>query len=155
MGTVPLLYWYWWCLALVLAALEMFLPGVAFLWVAGAAALTGLIALVAAPPPSVQMALFGLLATAAWYLSRRFSRREPADRGSGTLNRRGEHYLGRVVTLDEAIVNGQGRARIGDGIWSVAAAADLPAGTAVRVTGADGAILRVEKAGGNTGPDDR
>lgn len=149
MENFHILYWYWWCLALVLAALEMFLPGAAFLWIAGAAALTGLLALVLEPAPAWQVALFGGLAAAAWYLSRRFSAHEPADALSGTLNRRGEQYLGQVVALEEAIINGKGRARIGDGMWSVCAAADMPAGTIVRVIGVDGAILRVESAQGS------
>lgn len=146
MESFRILFWYWWCLALVLAALEMFLPGAAFLWVAGAAALVGLATLAADPAPAWQLALFGVLAAAAWYLSRRVSGREPGDALSGTLNRRGEQYLGQIVTLAESIVNGRGRARIGDGMWSVSAASDMPAGTNVRITGIDGAILRVEAA---------
>lgn len=152
MENVRILYWYWWCLALMLAALEMFLPGAAFLWIAGAAALVGLLALVLEPEPAWQLALFGGLAAAAWYLSRRFSAHEPADALSGTLNRRGEQYLGQVVTLEEAIINGRGRARIGDGIWTVSAVTDMPAGTIVRIIGVDGAILRVEPAQGGDAP---
>lgn len=140
------LYWYWWCLALVLAALEMFLPGAAMLWIGGAAAVVGLIVLVVDIPLPAQLVLFGVLAVLAWFLSRLVARRDPRDGQSGTLNRRGEQYLGHVLTLEEAIVNGYGRARVADGLWRVAANADLPQGTRVRVTGVDGAVLRVEGA---------
>ncbi len=149
MENVRILYWYWWCLALMLAALEMFLPGAAFLWVAGAAALVGMVTLLTDPAPAWQLVLFGGMAVASWYLSRRFGGAEPADILSGTLNRRGEQYLGQTVTLAEAVINGKGRARIGDGIWSVSATTDMPAGTHVRVTGVDGALLRVEAAHGD------
>lgn len=140
------LYWYWWCLALVLAALEMFIPGAALLWIGGAAGVVGVIALVFDIRLVTELVLFGALAVLAWFLSRLLARRDPGDTQSGTLNRRGEQYLGQVLTLEEAIVNGYGRARVADGIWRVAGAADLPQGSRVRVTGVDGTILRVESA---------
>ncbi|MBJ7415231.1 MAG: NfeD family protein [Niveispirillum sp.] len=146
MEGVRVLYWYWWCLALVLAALEMFIPGAALLWIGGAAAVVGLAALVFDIGLVTELVLFGVLAVLAWFLSRLLARRDPDDTQSGTLNRRGEQYLGQVLTLEEAIVNGYGRARVADGIWRVAGAADLPQGSRVRVTGVDGAILRVESA---------
>ncbi len=146
MEGIRVLYWYWWCLALVLAALEMFIPGAALLWIGGAAGVVGLAALVFDIGLVTELVLFGVLAVLAWFLSRLLARRDPDDTQSGTLNRRGEQYLGQVLTLEEAIVNGYGRARVADGIWRVAGAADLPQGSRVRVTGVDGAILRVEGA---------
>lgn len=143
MNGFQMVFWYWWALALALAALEMFIPGAAFLWVAGAAALVGFIAMVPGVEPPVQVALFGALAVAAWLISRRIARPDPADDQAGYLNRRGDQYLGRIFTLDEAMVNGQGRARVGDSLWSVAGPGDLPAGAQVRVIGVDGAILQV------------
>lgn len=140
------LYWYWWCLALVLAALEMFIPGAALLWIGGAAGVVGVAALVFDIGLATELVMFGVLAVLAWFLSRLLARRDPDDMQSGTLNRRGEQYLGQVLTLEEGIVNGYGRARVADGIWRVAGAADLPQGSRVRVTGVDGAVLRVEGA---------
>lgn len=140
------LCWYWWCLALVLAALEMFIPGAALLWIGGAAAVVGLAALVFDIGLATELVMFGVLAVLAWFLSRLLARRDPTDMQSVTLNRRGEQYLGQVLTLEEGIVNGYGRARVADGIWRVAGAADLPRGSRVRVTGVDGAVLRVEGA---------
>jgi len=48
----------------------------------------------------------------------------------------------REFILDEAIVNGRGRMRVDDGIWTVEGT-DLPAGSKVRVTEVSGATLRV------------
>lgn len=146
MEGVRVLYWYWWCLALVLAALEMFIPGAALLWIGGAASVVGIAALVFDIGLVAELVMFGVLAVLAWFLSRLLARRDPDDTQSGTLNRRGDQYLGQILTLEEAIVNGYGRARVADGIWRVAGAADLPQGSRVRVTGVDGAILRVEGA---------
>ncbi|MFV3077519.1 NfeD family protein [Niveispirillum fermenti] len=146
MDGLRILFWYWWCLALALAALEMFIPGAAFLWVAGAAGLTGLVVLAVDLPEPVQVALFGALAVAAWLLSRRYAGREPLDNTATTLNRRADQYVGRVLVLEEALSNGYGRARIGDSVWRVAGNEELPVGTRVRVTRVDGATLHVEPA---------
>ena len=61
------------------------------------------------------------------------------------LNRRGEQLIGQVVTLEEATVNGRGRARVGDSLWRVTGP-DLAAGTRVRITGIDHGTLVVEAA---------
>lgn len=144
MAQGPVLFWYWWCLALALAALEMFIPGAALLWVAGAAALVGLAAWIF-PTLGItgELLLFGLLATAAVLASRRLFPRDAADNQSGTLNRRGEQYIGRVVTLVSAIEDGRGRAQLGDTQWTVVADQDLPVGTRVRIVAVDGPTLKV------------
>ncbi len=61
------------------------------------------------------------------------------------LNRRPDQLVGRVVAVEEAIAHGRGKVRIGDTLWIVEGA-DMPAGTEVRVTATQGAILRVERA---------
>ena len=61
------------------------------------------------------------------------------------LNRRGEQYVGRRLTLDEPIVNGRGQVKVDNSTWRVEGA-DLPAGTPVIVTGVRGTILNVERA---------
>ena len=62
-----------------------------------------------------------------------------------TLNRRGEQMIGRTAVLSEPIQNGRGKAKIDDSVWRVEGS-DLPAGTQIKVTGVDGAILKVEAA---------
>jgi len=61
------------------------------------------------------------------------------------LNRRPDQLVGRVVAVEEAIAHGRGKVRIGDTLWIVEGS-DMPAGTEVRVTATQGAILRVERA---------
>jgi inner membrane protein len=48
-----------------------------------------------------------------------------------------------VYTLSEAIVQGRGKAQVGDGSWIVAGS-DAPAGARVRVLGVEGTVLQVE-----------
>jgi inner membrane protein len=61
------------------------------------------------------------------------------------LNRRPDQLVGRVVAVEEAITHGRGKVRIGDTLW-IAEGPDAPAGAEVRVTAAQGAVLRVERA---------
>ncbi|MQP64131.1 NfeD family protein [Niveispirillum sp. SYP-B3756] len=137
-------FWHWWALALLLGGLEMFLPGAAFLWVGGAAALTGLVMFVAPGlGESVQLMLFGALAVVAFLTSRRFARPDALDEGNNTLNRRGEQYIGQWLMLETPLSNGHGRARLGDSSWPVLGDGELPAGTRVKVVGIDGVNLRV------------
>jgi membrane protein implicated in regulation of membrane protease activity len=69
-------------------------------------------------------------------------RSPPSER---RLNRRAEYHVGRLFTLDDAIVDGRGRLKIDDTVWLIAGP-DLPAGTHVRVTGVDNTLLCVEPA---------
>ncbi len=61
------------------------------------------------------------------------------------LNARGTKHIGRLVVIEQPIEAGRGRVRIGDGWWS-AEGPDLEAGAQVRVIGARGVVLIVERA---------
>jgi membrane protein implicated in regulation of membrane protease activity len=145
MEQVALHYW-WWILALVLIAIEVVLPGYFMLWIGIAAGLTGLVVLMAPGLSALAQALaFAALAflscAAYWYWLRpRLVRDEP---GEQRLNRRGEQQIGQRYVLAEAIVNGRGKAKVGDGLWLVRGP-DLPAGSTVVVTGVDGNTLLVQ-----------
>ncbi len=138
-------FWHWWVLAALLGAVEILAPGAAFLWLGGAAGLVGL-ALFVWPAMSweLQGLLFALLAIAAVVGVRMLAARSAHTTSTPNLNRRAEQYIGTMHTLDSPIVNGLGRAQVGDGLWTVVGP-DLPAGTRVRVVGADGTRLKVEK----------
>jgi hypothetical protein len=68
------------------------------------------------------------------------------------LNRRPNQLVGRLVTLEEAIAHGRGKARIGDTVW-VVEGPDAPAGAQVRVSAARGTVLVVEPTQGFGGQD--
>ena len=144
MEQVALHYW-WWILALVLIAIEVVLPGYFMLWIGIAAGITGLVMLVAPGLSTLNQALvfvaLAFLSCAAyWYWLRpRLMRNEPGD---ARLNRRGEQKIGQRYVLAEAIVNGRGKARVGDGLWLVSGP-DLPVGSMVEVVGVDGTTLLV------------
>lgn len=137
----------WWLLALVLIGVELMVPGYFMLWIGIAAAAMGLV-LMFVPELSfmAQAVVFAVLALISCFVYWRFVRRalnEPSDQPR--LNRRAEQFIGRRYVLDSAIVNGQGKARVGDSLWLVEGP-DLPVGATVEVIGVDGATLRVQKA---------
>ena len=138
-------FYLWWVLALVLIALEVILPGYFMLWIGVAAALTGLLLLgVPALSLLLQAIAFGVLAFAAcagyWYLLRpRLQREQP---GHEHLNHRGAQMIGKRYELVEPIVNGRGKAKVGDSQWLVSGP-DLPLGATVEVIGVDGTTLKV------------
>jgi inner membrane protein len=139
------LTWYhWWIAAAVLAILETFLPGAVAIWFAAAAVVVGALQLVVPMPWQLQLVLFGVLGATTIVLWRRYrTPEEPLTSDQPSLNQRGAQYLGQVLELVEPIADGQGKVRVADTVWLVRGV-DAPMGARVRVTGVDGAMLKVE-----------
>ncbi|MEP7349276.1 MAG: NfeD family protein [Sphingorhabdus sp.] len=129
--------------AVVLGGLELLLPGIFLVWIAIAAALTGIATVFLDIPVIGQLVLFSLLAVAAVYSARKSYRAIGNSSADPMLNDRGARLTGEIVTVVEAIQNGTGRVKVGDGVWS-ARGADAGVGDKVRVTGSDGTVLLVE-----------
>lgn len=143
--------WNWIVLGFILLLLELLLPGVFFLWIGVAALIVGTIAILIGSAAGfawqAQVVLFLILAVITAFGGRKLMGAHESATDEPLLNKRGEQLVGRTATLEEAIVNGRGRARIGDTIWRIKGA-DLPAGTRVRVTGFDQGTLTVEPVEG-------
>ncbi|WP_374443667.1 NfeD family protein [Stella sp.] len=141
-----ILFWHWLSLGAVLVAVEILAPGVYFLWLGIAALLVGGVSWFW---PDLhwqyQVLLFAVFCVTDVALSRRWMRPRPEGTDQPHLNRRGEQYVGRLLTLDRPIVDGVGRVHVEDTMWRVTGP-DLPAGARVRVVGVDGATLRVDAA---------
>jgi membrane protein implicated in regulation of membrane protease activity len=138
-------HWIWLLGAVLLALFELAVPGVYLVWFAAAAAATGLLTLAVGIDVAFQFVLFSLLSIAAVYGGRRIYERNPQPTADPLLNDRVARLRGETLTLTADIENGRGRVRVGDGVWTCKGP-DLPAGTRVRVTGADGQCLTVERA---------
>jgi len=136
-------HWAWLVLALLLGVAEVLTATTLVMWMAIAAMLVGLtVALFPALAWEFQLIAFAslsLLSIASWriYLGKR-----PIATDEPRLNRRAEQYVGRTVTLAEGIVDGHGRLRVDDILWRIEGP-DLPRGTRVVITGADGGLLIV------------
>lgn len=140
-----LTWWHWLVLAMLLVIIEIIAPSFYFLWIATAAGLMTLVTLVWPQLQwELQLLLFGGLSIATLLLQWAFLRgHKPKPSDQPQLNRRGEQYTGRVLTLVEPIENGYGAVRVDDTRWRVTGP-PLPAGRSVRVIGMNGMTLRVD-----------
>ena len=137
--------WLWFALAVVLFVLESIVPGVHFVWFGVSAVVVGLLALIAPIAWQWQLISFALVALVAVFWVRRTSREESSKPDVPDLNVRGAQYIGRFLTVEDAIINGRGKVRVGDTMWS-AEGEDAAKGTRVKVTGVDGTVLVVVRA---------
>lgn len=143
MDDILFTYWGWFIAALVLAGLEIAAPGAFMIWLAGAAAVTGLLTLVLGFGWELQLVAFALFAVAAILAGRAYLRRNPIVSEDAALNRRADRLIGEVVTVVEPISKGRGRVQVADSPW-LAIGPDMAAGTRARVVRVDGARLIVE-----------
>jgi inner membrane protein len=136
-------HWWWLLGAALLGILEIFFPGVFLIWMAAAAAVTGIAVALTPLPVAIQLILFALLAIAAVYAGRRYYERNPVPSSDPLLNDRTARLVGQRVTVVKAIAHGEGRVRVGDGVWA-ASGPDAEEGSTMVVTGAHGTCLEVE-----------
>jgi hypothetical protein len=141
-------FWHWLIFGVLLMALEVVAPAMVVMWFGFGAIVAG-IALWLFPelPQGGQILIFALVSLVsvfAWRKSR--FREENITSDTPDLNNRLYSHIGKEYVLTEAIINGRGSIRVGDTAWRVHGA-DTPSGTRVRVTGVDGVIFTVEKAG--------
>jgi len=139
----PLNHWTWWIAGVLLVALEVALPGTFLLWLGVSALIVGAV-IYFAPDLGVafQFALFAVFSLLAIFLSRRYLQKHRTAEQTA-LSARGAHYIGRVVTVEDALTGGAGKVRVEDTVWR-AQGADAAAGARVKITGISGATFQVE-----------
>ncbi|MBG6241064.1 MAG: NfeD family protein [Candidatus Symbiopectobacterium sp. Dall1.0] len=137
-------HWVWLSLGGLLLAAEMLGASGYLLWSGVSAVIIGLLTWVLPLPWAWQGTLFAVLtiiiALLWWYWLRSRSRRV-AD--ATLLNQRSRQLIGVRATVTEAVVDGIGRARIGDSTWRIKTDEALPVGTTVEVIAVDGITLHV------------
>ena len=137
-------YWDWLALGTVLLILEVFGAGGYLLWAGIAGIIVGVLTfLIPGLSWTLQLPLFGVLAilTAVYWWRRQRGTVDSGDQPN--LNRRGHELIGRTFIVQQAIVEGRGKIKVGDSVW-MAVGPDAPVGTPVRVTAQNGAVLSVE-----------
>jgi len=137
--------WLWFIIAVAMIVLETVIPGVHFMWFGMAAAIVGAVVLIHPLPIAVQLVAFAVIAMVSIIIARRWWAPERLKTDQPDLNVRGQQYVGRLVTVEEAIAGGRGKVRVGDTVWT-AQGPDMPAGTQAKVTGVDGTVLVVAAA---------
>ena len=136
-------HWFWLSLGLVLGVAEMVAPGFFLMWLGLAALIVGGLDYFLPITVAYQVAMFAILSVLTVFSGKKFLRENPIETEDAKLNDRGARLTGEIVTVVEAITNGNGRVKVGDSVWS-ARGVDAAIGSRVRVTGADGAVLLVE-----------
>lgn len=143
---VVLVFWHWWTAAAALLLVELITGTFFFLSLTLSAVVTGTVVLLL-PRLTIeqQVVVFstGTICSLIGWLYARKRRRQLLHTDRPLLNRRAAQLVGRVVTLDHPIVNGEGRIQLFDTYWK-AHGPDCPVGARVRVVGAEGVVLRVE-----------
>lgn len=138
-------YWHWWIIAIALMGVEVFAPSTYFMWMGIAAAVVGVVLLIA-PDLSweYQLIVFGVLSVVsiAWWRS--YQKKNPVTTDHPSLNQRDVEYVGKIFTVVEPIENGSGRIQVLDSL-RYADGPDCEAGTKVRVTEVKGNRFNVEK----------
>ncbi len=122
------------------------MPGSLFLWLGAGALVNGMVMLLFPDiDVGMQLVLFSAVSLASVALGLWFWRRNLKSAGKHVtqLNRRGEQMIGRIITLETAIENGRGTAKIDDSLWRLEGP-DAPSGTKVRIKNIDGTLLVVE-----------
>lgn len=135
--------WIWLGIGLLLAALEIVVPGVYLIWLAVAAIATGAIAFVFDLGVPFQIINFVFLSLIAAFSAKRFLRDRPIVSSDPLLNKRGGRMIGETAVVTQAFDGGTGRVRHGDSEW-LARGPDIAVGERVRITGSDGSLLLVE-----------
>lgn len=137
-------FWHWWAFGALLLVVELLVPGMFFLWMAESACVTGMVLwLYPGLGWEAQLVWFSVLSVVSIAVARKLIVRHPIESDRPLLNQRAAQYVGRTFVLSHPIVNGAGKIRVDDSTWKIAGA-DAPAGSRVRVVGAEGIILNVE-----------
>ncbi len=139
-------HWFWISLGGLLLAAEMLGTSGYLLWSGVSAVIVGLLTWVLPLPWSWQGTLFAVItiitALLWWYWLRQRTRTSAPN----LLNQRSKQLIGVQATITEAVVDGIGRAKIGDSTWRIKADQALPVGTAVEVIAVDGITLYVRQS---------
>ena len=139
-------HWVWITLGLLLAGLEMLVPGIYLIWLALAAIATGVLTGLFDLSLPMQVIDFVFLSLIAAFSARRMLRDRPIPTIDPLINRRGARLVGETALVVQRIEHGSGRVKLGDSEW-IARGPDAPIGEHVRIVGSDGAVLLVEPLG--------
>lgn len=133
----------WLLFAALLGIGEIFIPGVFLIWIAAAAAITGILTFIIGFNPAIQFGLFALLCIASVYFGRKWYLERGADIADPMLNDRSARMIGQTVIVTEDISPHAGRAKVGDSEWP-ARGNGLKKGKAGIITSVENGIIHVE-----------
>jgi len=107
----------WLIFAALLGIGEIIIPGVFLIWIAAAAAITGILTYIIGIAPAIQFGIFAILCVAAVLLGRKWYLERGASIEDTMLNDRSARMVGQSVTITEDVNQHSGRAKVGDSEW--------------------------------------
>ncbi|HIB08214.1 MAG TPA: NfeD family protein [Gammaproteobacteria bacterium] len=131
--------WTWIAVGVVLAILEILLPGTFLIWFALAALVVGILDLVFTLTLSIELIAFAVISIPTVALGY-WLRKGRGQSARPILHERAEAYIGKTFVVIEAIENGKGRISVGDTLW-IAEGDDCAEGGTVKVVGSQGNVL--------------
>ncbi len=138
-------FYNWLILGAIFLIIEVASFTLLFLWLAiSAVILAGISYVFPDLSLTVQLWTFSIISVLSVIIWHRLFRKKQERIGDNKMNNRAERYIGRIATLSEPISNGYGKIQIEDSFWKVTCDSDLPKGTKVEITNADGVILTVK-----------
>lgn len=139
-------FWHWWAFGFAFLILEMLAPGFILLWFGVSAFLVGVLLTFVDLSPHMQLSIWAGLSIVDILMWRAIRKKIPQTSDDSLLNQRGQQYVGRQFTLEEATSNGYGKIKVDDTTWKILVEDDIEAGKTVTVTGVEGVILKAEVA---------
>lgn len=133
----------WLIFAAILGIGEIIIPGVFLIWIAAAAAITGVLTFAVGLLPAFQFGLFALLCIFAVYLGRKWYLERGASVEDPLLNDRSARMIGQSVTVTEDVNEHEGRAKVGDSQWP-ARGASIKKGKSAKIIDVKDGIIHIE-----------
>lgn len=141
--------WCWIVVGWVLVGAEMILPGVFFLWIGGAAIVVGTVSVFIPMTPEFQFVLLAILAPVMMMLGKTYFKTHVKS-DHPLLNDRSKQMIGRIIVLNNSLVNGRAQVAIGDSVWMVemveVEGPDLEAGAHVKIVDVEGNTLKIKSS---------
>ena len=107
----------WLILAAILGIGEIIVPGVFLIWIAAAAAITGILTFAVGLLPALQFGIFAILCVAAVFLGRKWYLERGASIEDPLLNDRSARMIGQSAIVTQDVDAHQGRVKVGDSEW--------------------------------------
>ena len=126
----------WLGLGVALLAFELMFPGIFMLWFGLGALITASLVYLFNIPNLLAIAIFLLAGVALSYFFYQKQNKDPKFLVNDSSNK----MVGKIIILDESIINGRGRVKIADSHWTVNGP-DLLAGTKVKIVEIKGNTL--------------
>lgn len=130
--------WQWMSVGIAFLALELMLPGIFMLWFGISGLLTSGLVYLLGFSGAYAIIIFLALGVLVSIFGYKYQKQT-----AQLVNNPQNKMIGKIITLQEPILNNHARAKIGDSYWTLSGP-DAPTGSKVKITQISGNVLIVE-----------